>query len=207
MAWSFYGTTDGASAAFADTSTFPLLALLHYLIRSNGAARVLETGTARGVSAACLASAVAHRAGGRVVTFDPYDHPERHALWDTLPAGMRGCIEERRTGSIEGMTAAIAAGEEYQAALLDSIHTAEHVREEFLLASRLVCEGGVIAIHDARYAHGTVAVALDRIAAEGYGVVRLWTAVEGAQEDDRLGLAVVENRRRAADARCESRSA
>ena len=43
---------------------FPLLAALHYLIRSNGVVRVIETGTARGVSAACLASAVAHRSAG-----------------------------------------------------------------------------------------------------------------------------------------------
>ena len=30
---------------------------LHYLVRSNGCVRVIEAGTARGVSAACLASA------------------------------------------------------------------------------------------------------------------------------------------------------
>jgi hypothetical protein len=44
------------------------------------------------------------------------------------------------------------------------------------------------------YAHGTVGEALQRIEAAGYGVVRLWTAEGGVCEDDRFGLAVIENR-------------
>ena len=63
-----YGTTDGKTAHVRDPSVLPLLALLHYIVRANGCIRVLETGTAKGVSAACLASAVAFRQGGRVVT-------------------------------------------------------------------------------------------------------------------------------------------
>lgn len=196
LAWSFYGTTDGSTARVLDSSTFPLLATLHYLIRSNGCIRVLETGTARGISAACLASAVAHRRGGRVVTLDPYLHPERGELWATLPETFSVCIEQRTIGAIEGMTDALAAGERYDAALLDSIHTEEHVWAEFQLASQLVCEGGLILIHDAAYRNGTVEGALRRIEDEGYGVVRLWTAEEGVNEDDHLGLALVENRRR-----------
>jgi hypothetical protein len=43
---------------------------------------------------------------------------------------------------------------------------------------------------------GTVAAALRRIEAAGYNVVRLWTAEAGEPEDDRLGLAIIDNRRR-----------
>jgi predicted O-methyltransferase YrrM len=200
LAWSVYGTTDATTARVRDPSTLPLLALLHYLIRSNGCERLLEAGTARGVSAACLASAVAHRPGGRVVTFDPHRHPERDDLWAGLPESMRNCIEYRATGSLEGMAAAIEAGERYDAALLDSIHTEEHVWAEFQLAAQLVCPGGLILIHDAVYTYGTVEKALKRIEVAGYGVVRLWTAESGVQEDDRLGLAVIENRHRAVQA-------
>lgn len=196
LAWSFYGTSDGESAAVRDGSTFPLFAALHYLLRSNGCVRVLETGTARGVSAACMASAVAHREGGRVVTFDPYPHEGRHELWDALPAPMRAAIEERAVDGVSGMAAALQAGERYEAALLDSIHTEEQVWAEFELARQLVCPGGLILIHDPLYAHGTVGRAIERIEASGYGVVRLWAADQGEREDDRLGLAVVENRRR-----------
>jgi hypothetical protein len=85
LAWSFYGLTEGEGAAVNDPSTLPLLAALHYLIRANGCVRVIETGTARGISAACLASAVAHREGGCVVTLDPFDHDGREQLWATLP--------------------------------------------------------------------------------------------------------------------------
>jgi predicted O-methyltransferase YrrM len=196
LAWTFYGTTDSRDADVRDPGTMPLFGLLHYLFRSNGCVQVLESGTARGVSTACIASAVAHRTGGRVVTFDPYVLPERGDLWQSLPPRMGACIDARTIGSLEGMTAAIAAGERFDAALLDSIHTAEHVWAEFELAQQLVCPGGLIAIHDVRYAHGTVEAALREIEAAGYGVTRLWTAESGVPEDDNLGLAVIENRAR-----------
>ena len=196
LAWSFYGTTDGGSADVRDASVFPLLAALHYLIRSNGCVRVLESGTARGISAACIASAIAHRPGARVVTLDPQTYAEREELWSVLPAKMRECIEAREVDGLKGMTDAIDAGERFEAALLDSLHTEEHVWAEFQLARRLVCPGGLILIHDAVYALGTVEGALRRIERSGYGVVRLWTAEEGVREDDRLGMAVIENRQR-----------
>ncbi len=84
----------------------------------------------------------------------------------------------------------------YEAALLDSLHTEERVWAEFQLAAQLVCPGGLILIHDALYAGGTVPGALRRIEAAGYNVVRLWAAEGGTAEDDHLGLAVVENRLR-----------
>lgn len=194
LAWSFYGLSDGKGARVGDASTLPLLATLHYLIRSNGCVRVLETGTARGISAACLASAVVHQGGGRVVTLDPYLHPGRVELWEMLPERMQTCIEARTVDSLDGMQAALDAGEQYEAALLDSLHTEEQVWAEFQLAVRLVCPGGLILIHDAIYAGGTVSAALRRIEAAGYNVVRLWTAEGGTAADDHLGLAIVENR-------------
>lgn len=193
LAWSFYGLSDGTGAGVRDASTLPLLAALHYVIRSNGCVRVLETGTARGISAACLASAVAHRDGGRVVTFDPYQHDGREELWATLPESFRACIESRPVDSLDGMQTALQAGERYEAALLDSLHTEERVWAEFQLAAQLVCPAGLILVHDAIYSGGTVATALARIEAAGYNVVRLWAAECGAVEDDRLGLALIEN--------------
>jgi len=206
LTWSFYGLTNGHSAAVNDPSTLPLLATLHYLIRANGCVRVLETGTARGISAACLASAVAHRDGGRVVTLDPFLFAGREELWAMLPESFQRCIEARRVGSLEGMQAALAAGEVYEAVLLDSVHEAEFVWAEFQLAAELVCPGGLILIHDATYAGGTVPATLVRIEAAGYNVVRLWAADGGTAEDDHLGLAVIENRRRAAPVIIESQN-
>jgi NPCBM/NEW2 domain/Methyltransferase domain len=195
LRWSFYGTTTD-SFAVRDTSVFPLLATLHYLIRSNGCVRVLEAGTARGVSAACIASAIAHREGGRIVTFDPVPYAGRDELWNALPPRMRACIEPRAIDSVAGMMASLENGERFHAALLDSLHVEEHVLAEFELARQLVCANGLILIHDATYARGTVGRALERIERDGYNVTRLWTAEEGEREDDALGLAVIENRRR-----------
>jgi predicted O-methyltransferase YrrM len=196
LTWSFYGTSDGTSARVRDPSVFPLFALLHHIVRANGCVRVLETGTAKGVSAACLATAVAGRPGGRVVTFDPSPQATRLELWGALPAETASCIEQRVLGSIEGMSAALARQERYEAALLDSMHYEDHVWAEFQLAAQLVCPGGLILIHDARLAGHTVEQALQRIEAAGYGVTRLWTAEAGVTEDDSLGLAVIENRKR-----------
>lgn len=114
---------------------------------------------------------------------------------------MRSCIELRAVDLLSGMTGAIEAGERYDAALLDSVHTAQHVLAEFWLAARLVCPGGLILIHDAVYRGGTVANALRQIEVAGYGVTRLWTAESGVPEDDGLGLAVIENWPRAGAAR------
>lgn len=194
LIWSFYGTPDGYGGRVRDRTMLPLLALLHYIIRANGCVRVLETGTARGVSAACLASAVARRPSGRVVTFDPYLYDGRAELWELLPAMMSVCIDQRTSGSLEGMGSALAAGERYDGALLDSDHSAEHVWAEFELATRLVCSGGLILIHDARFVGGEVPQTLERIERAGYGVARLWTADSGMCEDNDLGLAVIENR-------------
>lgn len=196
LAWSFYGTPDGATARVHDPATLPLFAALHYLIRANGCVRVLETGTARGVSAACLASAVAHRESARVVTLDIQACPEREELWLALPDPLRACIEPRSSDAIKGMKNALENDEIYDAVLLDSIHKEAHVWKEFQLAVKLVCPGGLILIHDAILENSTVGKALRRIEDAGYNVVQLWTAKGGVREDNRLGLAVIENRRR-----------
>jgi hypothetical protein len=130
------------------------------------------------------------------VTFDPASYPDRDELWRALPPDMAACIEARHTDSLDGLRAALSAGERYEAVLLDSIHSEEHVFSEFELATRLVCDSGLILIHDALLVHGTVARALERIDAAGYGVTTLWAAESGVAEGDRLGLAVIENRKR-----------
>lgn len=194
LAWSFYGTGDAGTAFVPDVVTMPQFALLHYLIRSNGAVRVLETGTGWGISAACLASAVAHRHNPQVVTFDPNVHSEAEELWSALPPSMSACIQRRTVGSLEGMREAQHRGESFEAALLDSLHTEEQVWDEFQLATRLVCPGGLILVHDVKLKTGTVEQALKRIENAGYGVTRLWTATRGVSEEGHLGLAVIENR-------------
>ncbi len=197
LARSFYGTTDAQNGRVADRSIWPLLALLHHLIRASGCIRVLETGTAHGVLTACLASAVAHRDGGKVVTLDNTAYANRDVLWAFLPKPLRARIEPRLADSLRGMEAALTAGETYEAALLNTTHTEEHVWAEFQLATRLVCPGGLILIHDPSHVHANVGAALDRIERAGYGVVRLGGASLGVREDDGLGLAVIENRRQA----------
>lgn len=196
LTWSFYGMPAGDRAAVRDPSVLPVLALLHYLVRANGCASVLETGTARGVSAACLASAVAHRGGARVVTLDPYVYEGREALWNLLPEPMRACLEPRAVDSHVGLRQAIERDERFDAALLDSVHTEEHLWAEIQLASRLVRPGGLMIAHDWR-CMDEIQRALVRAEAAGFSVVRLLGGV-GVDEDAGLGLALFENRQAAA---------
>ncbi|MFT2675585.1 hypothetical protein, partial [Escherichia coli] len=60
------------------------------------------------------------------------------------------------------MRACLEAGERFEAALLDSVHSEEQVWAEFQLDTRLVCPSGLLLIHDARYRDGTVGEALER---------------------------------------------
>ena len=194
LAWSFYGTPDGASGRDCNGDEFPLLATLYYLIKANGSQRVIETGTARGITAACLAAAVSHHPAGVAVTIDIGEFPERDSLWATLPESIRKCILTRQGDSIEMLKAAVSQGESYHAAVLDTVHTSEHVLQEFEFARKLVCEGGLILIHDAIWEGGTVNDGLKVISRMGYGVARLWSAEHGDQEFAGMGLAVIENR-------------
>ena len=192
LSLSFYTIREAEHGRVHDPSVFPVLALLHYLVRAGGCVRVFETGTARGVSAACLASAVAHRTGARVVSFDPRPEAAREELWAALPDALGSCIEQRPVDSVDGLRAALAAGERYDACLLDSLHTEEHLSAELELASRLVRPGGPMLLHDWR-----ALAEVERVVAAaeraGHGVVRL-LAEGGAEEEAGLGLAVVENR-------------
>jgi len=192
LAWSFYGTTDGEGARVRDPSMLPVLGALHYLVRANGCTSFVETGTARGVSAACLASAIAHRPEARLVTFDPCVLPEREELWSSLPVEMRACIDARPTDSLAGMRELLDAGACFDGALLDANHTEEHLWAELQLATELVKPEGLILVHDCRWIEG-IARALERMEASGYGVVRLLCAESDLPEDSELGLAVVDN--------------
>jgi predicted O-methyltransferase YrrM len=189
---SFYGTFDARSSRVADPGTVSLLGFLYNLVRSTGAVQVLETGTARGVSAACMACAVHDRPGGRVVTIDVDPEPDRLELWGMLPASVRDCIEEIRGDSL-AVLPAISGG--FDLALLDSCHDGPHVLEEFSHVRGLVRPRSTIVIHDAD--QPGVAGTLLTIESMGYNVVRLWGHSSRAPLDDGLGLALVENRQRA----------
>ncbi|MGL4464097.1 MAG: class I SAM-dependent methyltransferase [Planctomycetia bacterium] len=156
----------------------------------------METGTAGGVSSACLATAVAHRPESRVVTIDNGVFPDREPLWRLLPDSVRRIIEPRQADSIAGLKAALESAESYDAAFLNAVQTVEHVLHEFEYATRLVRPGGLILIHDAVMASGTVGTALTEISSMGYEVVRLGTAESGRRADAGIGMALVENRRR-----------
>ena len=195
LRWSMFGTADGLSARVRDPG--PLALLPPPPPRAGQRRRPgARDGTAQGVSAGCLAAAVAHRPGAAVVSFDPTPWPQCAEFWALLDPALRQVIDQRPVGGVEGMTAALTDGERYHVAFLDSIHTEEQVWAEFELARQLVVDGGLILVHDPTLPGGTVEGALTRIEAAGFSVTRLMTATEGVPEDDGLGLAVIENRRR-----------
>jgi len=189
----FYGNMFQVAPRVRDPGTCSLWGTLFHVIRAHGCAKVLETGTFCGISTGCLASAVVDRAGAQVVTIDVDPQPDRHEFWQLLPKDTKSILEERRLDSLAALAAALETGERYHAALLDTVHTAEFVLQEFDLARQLVEPGGLILIHDIHPAFFDTWKAIDEIQSRGYGVVRLWCADQAVQTDDRLGLALIEN--------------
>ena len=180
------------TAQARDPSVFPELALLHYLIRASGFATVLETGTGQGVATACLASAVSHRSGARVVSLDAGESRGRAELWDALPEAMRDCIEQRAVDPIVGLRQAVKDGERYDAALLGSALTRRQLATELDLARKLVRRNGPILIPEGN-AHEDLGRVLRARQRTGQALVRLRAATDHDGQAG-FGLAVFENR-------------
>jgi hypothetical protein len=109
------------------------LALLHHLVRESGCTTVLDSGAARGVPAACSASAVWGRPDARVVTFAP-PSVARDELWASLPQS--ACIEARELDAWEALR---ETGERFDACVLDR-------PEQLELAAGLVRPGGPVLV-------------------------------------------------------------
>lgn len=196
LGWSFHTSLDGRKAHCRDWTTFPLFGTLYYLIRANGCLRVLESGTGYGISSGVMACALADRPDAQVVTLDNNPQRDRRAFWATLPVEATSRIVQRVGDSLALMRQALEAGERYEAVLLDSCHTPQHVWAEFELAVQLVCPRGLILIHDVNHPYFGLSEAVARIEAAGYGVTKLWSASAGIPQDSGAGLAVIENRQR-----------
>jgi serine/threonine protein kinase len=141
----------------------------------------------------CL-KCLAKQAADRYPTAQDLAVDLRSWLEDQIPQDTRSVIEERPVDSLAALAAARDAGETLHAALLDTTHSAQFVLKEFELARQVVTPGGLILVHDVHPAFFDTWKTIDQIQSRGFGVVRLWCADEGVQTDDRLGLALIENR-------------
>lgn len=186
LAWSFYGTQDGRGGVASKSGGYPAFEAVYALLRAEGVARVVETGTARGVSTALLACAVAGRPGAQVLTIDPAMRPDRNDLWGLLPDLASRAIMPLAARAEDVLSNLDVAP--FDAALIDSLHTREQVLFEFVELRRVVKPGGLILIHDPLLRTATVGEAV-KVISEAYPCVVLPQA-----DGDGLGLAVVTNK-------------
>lgn len=173
-----------------------LYARLRRYLREHPSASVtiLETGTARGFSALCMARALADAgACGRILTFDrlPHDVP---ILWNCLAdaegprtrralLGAYADLLERYVVFLQGDTARVlsqVAMSRIHMAVFDSVHTESHVRLEARAIDGRQQPGDVLFFDDysPESYPGVVAAADDICRRLGYGV-RVLTAGVG----------------------------
>jgi predicted O-methyltransferase YrrM len=125
--------------------------LWHSLILLLQPRMILETGTFRGYSTACIASALASLGGDRrVITIDP--EPKEDLVW--AGSGLESVITLRRQLSQEAFGELYLAKSRFDMLVLDSDHHYDTIMTELMLYEPLLNVGGTILLHDTLFFDG-----------------------------------------------------
>jgi predicted O-methyltransferase YrrM len=125
--------------------------LLHALVLLLQPTIVLETGTYRGYSTACIAAGLASLGGARqVVTIDPL--PQEKQIWSE--GGLESFVTLRRERSQDAYPDLLRAGTRFDMLVLDSDHRYDTLMTELVLYEPLLNIGGTIILHDSLYFDG-----------------------------------------------------
>ena len=117
---------------------------------------VLETGTFKGYSTACIASALASLGGERrVITIDPC--PQEGQVWSGTE--LEPLVTLRRQQSQEAFADLSGSGARFDMLVLDSDHHYDTIMTELMLYEPLLNVGGTILLHDSLFFDGVGAAA------------------------------------------------
>ncbi len=112
---------------------------------------VLETGTFKGYSTACIASALVSLGGPRqIVTIDP--HPQDGQIWSGTE--LESVVTQRRQFSQDTYPELLRSRMRFDMLVLDSDHSYETIMTELMLYEPLLKAGGTILLHDSLYFDG-----------------------------------------------------
>lgn len=125
--------------------------LWHALVLLLQPRMVLETGTFKGYSTACIASALATLGGDRrVITIDPA--PQDGQVW--AGTSLESVVTLRRQMSQDALPDLIRAGTRFDMLVLDSDHHYDTIMTELLCYEPLLKVGGTILFHDSLFFDG-----------------------------------------------------
>ena len=191
--WTFYGisTPHGTDGWVNDPDEFSVLMFYYSLLRSQGVQKVFESGTGNGLSTLIAAAAVHGSPNAQVVTVDFTNAKFKEAIWALMPEKWRILINHIDGEALDTMKK-IQSGY-FDAALLDSNHSADHVYKEFKLASQIVKSNGLIIIHDPFLSGQDTMKATEKIRSDGYPLFYHMHPEIGFPRDNHLGLAIIQN--------------
>ncbi|WP_435018236.1 class I SAM-dependent methyltransferase [Tundrisphaera sp. TA3] len=135
--------------------------LWHALVLLLRPRMVLETGTFKGYSTACIASALDSLGGGRrVITIDPA--PQEGQVW--AGTELERVVTLRRQLSQDAYPDLFLSGTRFDMLVLDSDHHYDTIMTELMLYEPLLNVGGAILLHDSLFFDG-VGVAVRQVLA------------------------------------------
>jgi len=144
------GWREGEVISFASVE-LEVGRLWHSLVMLLQPRLVLETGTFKGYSTACIASALASMGGNRrVITIDPAPQPGQ--VWEGTD--LESIITLHRQFSQDAFADLYLAKTRFDMLVLDSDHHYDTIMRELVLFEPLLKEGGSILLHDSLFFDG-----------------------------------------------------
>ena len=144
------GWREGDMISFASVE-LEVGRLWHSLLMLLQPRLVLETGTFKGYSTACIASALASLGGNRrVITVDPAPQPGQ--VWEGTD--LESIITLHRQFSQDTFADLYLAKTQFDMLVLDSDHHYDTIMRELVLFEPLLKEGGSILLHDSLFFDG-----------------------------------------------------
>ncbi len=144
------GWREGDQVSFASVE-LEVGRLWHSLVLLLQPHLVLETGTFKGYSTACIASALVTLGGDRrVITIDP--EPQPGQIWEGTD--LESVISLRPQKSEDAFPELAGAKMQFDMLVLDSDHHYDTIMTELMLYEPLLKEGGTILMHDSLFFDG-----------------------------------------------------
>ena len=162
--------------------------LWHSLVLLLQPRMILETGTFKGYSTACIASALTTMGGDRrVITIDPAPHEDQ--VW--AGTELESVVTLRRQTSQDAFADLNLAGTRFDMLVLDSDHHYDTIMSELMLYEPMLNVGGVILLHDSLFFDGVGAAVRQLLANPRFQGLTLDTPRHAAPEERCPGVTIV----------------
>jgi predicted O-methyltransferase YrrM len=185
------GWRENGSISFASVE-LEVGRLWHALVLLLQPRSVLETGTFKGYSTACIASALASLGGERrIITIDP--HPQDGQIWSGTE--LESMVNLRRQESQEAFADLSQSGAKFDMLVLDSDHHYDTIMTELMLYEPLLKSGGTILLHDSLFFDGVGAATRQLLSNPRFQGITLDSPRQAVPNDRCPGVSIVRKER------------